>query len=229
MTKLIVALDFNSADKAIAMGKTLQDHLSWVKIGLELFLSQGPSIVETFKKMGYKVFLDLKLYDIPNTVAGAISSAGLGGVDMLSIHLSGGERMCQAAMNSAQKLNHPPLIFGVSVLTSFAQGEVPGYDGSLESLTALLAKGASDWGLNGIVSSAHELSVIKNISSNLLCLTPGIRLSSDNNDDQRRVMTPENAIEAGADFLVIGRPITQNSNPVNIVKYIQSIISTYNS
>lgn len=229
MAELIVALDFNSADKALSMGKTLQGHLPWVKIGLELFISQGPSIIEKFKKMGYKVFLDLKLYDIPNTVAGAVHAAASTGADMLTIHLSGGERMCQAAMDSAHKFTNPPLIFGVSVLTSFAEGEVPAYEGTLENLTALLAKGASDWRLNGIVSSAHELSTIKNINSNLLCLAPGIRLASNSNDDQRRVMTPDMALHAGADFLVVGRPITQAPDPVDVAQHIQSSISTYNS
>lgn len=214
MAELIVALDFNTADEACKLAKKIQGVVPWVKVGLELFIAEGPQIVQKFKAMGFKVFLDLKLYDIPNTVKGATVSACQAGADLLTIHLSGGKRMCEEAAAVSRSHNERMKIFGVSVLTSFEEGELVGYTGKLSDLVEMLAKGASQWGMHGLVCSGHEVEKIKKIAPNLLCLTPGIRLEDNKtSDDQRRVMTPCKAVLAGSDFLVVGRPITKAEDP----------------
>lgn len=212
MAELIVALDFDKADDAYALAEKVKGIVPWVKVGLELFVAEGPQIVRKFKEMGFKVFLDLKLYDIPNTVKGAAKSALQSGADMLTVHLSGGKRMCEAAVEAGGTAGMK--IFGVSVLTSFEEGEVPGYEGKLADLVGLLAEGAQEWGVHGIVCSGHEVQKIKTIAPSLLCLTPGIRFDENAvSDDQRRVMTPYRAVEAGSDYLVVGRPITKADDP----------------
>ena len=154
MAELIVALDFNNAGDAYKLAEKIQGVVPWVKVGLELFIAEGPQIVQKFKAMGFKVFLDLKLYDIPNTVKGASESAFQAGADLLTIHLSGGKRMCEEAVSVSRSHNERMKIFGVSVLTSFAEGELIGYTGKLSDLVEMLAKGASEWGVHGIVCSA---------------------------------------------------------------------------
>lgn len=227
MSELIVALDFDDMSDAVELAEEVQGVVPWVKVGLELFVSEGPRIIQKFKSMGFKVFVDLKLYDIPNTVKGASVSAIKAGADLLTIHLSGGERMCQAAIQASKNCTtHHPLIFGVSVLTSFGEGEMPGYSGSLEDMVHTLARGASAWRMDGIVCSGHEVEKIKTIAPDLLCLTPGIRLADNaTSDDQRRIMTPYEAVKAGSDFLVVGRPITRAEDPravsIEIVEQIK--------
>lgn len=221
MAELIVALDYDDISDALALAETLQGTVPWVKIGLELFISEGPHIVQRFKSLGYKVFLDLKLYDIPNTVLGASVAAIKAGADLLTVHLSGGERMCYSALQAAKNAPHHPLIFGVSVLTSFSEGEMPGYTGNLEDLVHIMAQNAADWAMDGIVCSGHEVQKIKSFAPNLLCLTPGIRYDAKNqNDDQRRIITPHDAVIAGSDFLVVGRPITRAENPKKVATNI---------
>lgn len=228
MAKLIVALDYTYASEALAMANILKKHVEWVKVGLELFTHEGPSIIQLLKRMGFKVMLDLKLFDIPNTVKGSVRSACLMGVDMLTLHILGGEHMIKAAFNevqnSIQKKSHSPLLFGVTILTSIKQGELPGYNQDITSMVLNLAGYGQQWGLHGIVCSGQELTKIKALYPSLSCLTPGIRMSYSQKDDQHRVMTPREAVKAGSDFLVIGRPITQAEQPIKIVEDIISSI-----
>lgn len=213
MAELVVALDFNNALDALNMAGVLRGHAPWVKVGLELFISEGPRIIHSLKGLGFKVFLDLKLHDIPNTVRGAALAAAASGADMMTLHLCGGERMCRAAAEAVAGLSRPPLLMGVTVLTSLAEGELPGCAVPLEMFAKTLARGASEWGMHGVVCSGHEVADIKRACPGLLCLTPGIRLAGGEGDDQRRVMTPAQAVRNGSDFLVVGRPVTRAANP----------------
>lgn len=219
MAELVLALDAPDRERALNLLAELEGSVSWIKIGLELFVAGGPLFVEEVKKRGFRIFLDLKFYDIPNTVAGAVRAACVLKVDMLSIHLQGGQRMCEAACAAAASRN-APLLMGVTVLTSFAQGELPGVSEEIPVYAAYLAKCARDWGLNGVVCSGFEAARIKRDIPGLLCLCPGIRLENLAGDDQRRSMTPEQAVAAGADFLVAGRPILQASNPASAARLI---------
>lgn len=224
MAELIVALDFEKAEDAYFLAEKIQGEVPWVKVGLELFIAEGPYLVKKFKEMGFNVFLDLKLYDIPNTVKGAVSSALKAGADMLTIHLSGGKRMSEAALAVCSEQQTEMKVFGVSVLTSFDEGELIGYQGKLSDLVQLLAKNAEEWGMHGIVCSGLEVEKIKSTAPNLLCLTPGIRFDDNKSDDQRRVMTPYNAVMAGSDYLVVGRPITRADDPKSVAKRINEEI-----
>lgn len=215
MATLVVALDMPTPQQAFEMAKKLTGTPVWLKVGLELFSLAGPDLVHRLKDSGFSVFLDLKLFDIPNTVQSAVRAAQCMGVDMLTIHTMGGERMAQAAMAGLDHAaDQKPLIMGVTVLTSTAQGEVPFYTGDISALATDLAKAASDWGLHGVVCSGFEVSGIKaQCPTGFLCLSPGIRLPDNNADDQRRIMTPAQAVHAGSDFLVVGRPITRSADP----------------
>ncbi len=225
--ELIVALDTQDVQEAYALAQSLCGVVPWVKVGLELFVQGGPQCIAKFKELGFKVFLDLKMYDIPNTVYGGVRSACSMGVDLLTIHTQGGERMAKSAMQAvsdhyAQHATRP-LVFGVTVLTSMSQGELPLNDGSVESLVAKLAKDAHAWGLDGVVSSGHEVQNIHQLcGQEFLCLTPGIRPISEDSvpDDQRRTLSPREAVEAGARFLVVGRPITRAQDPKEAAKKI---------
>lgn len=220
MAQLAVALDFSSGEEALAMAKLLMPCSPWLKIGLELFTSAGPELVRTIKKLDFRVFLDLKFYDIPNTVAKAVAACCALNVDMLTLHLQGGQRMCEAALEAAAKFTSRPLLAGVTALTSFASGEMPGIAMEPGDFGLLLANKAQNWGLNAVVCSGHELAKIKKASPGLQCVCPGIRPANGAQDDQRRVMTPTDAVRQGADFLVIGRPITQSANPLQMTRDI---------
>ena len=213
MAQLIVALDYTNAKDALATAESLRGCPIWMKVGLELFTQEGPSVVRRLKDMGFKVMLDLKMFDIPNTVAGGVRSACRMGVDLITLHALGGERMIRAAAK--------PLLFAVTVLTSMAPGELPGYGENLSGLAADLAAGGQSWGLDGVVCSGHEVEAIKSRCPGLLCLTPGIRPASGSAaDDQRRVMTPAQAVRIGSDFLVVGRPITKAPVPAEAARAI---------
>lgn len=213
MAELIVALDFDDALEALNMATSLRGHVSWVKVGLELFITEGPRVIHSLKGVGYNVFLDLKLHDIPNTVRGAALASAMAGADIVTIHLAGGECMCKAAVEAVASHTHQPQIFGVTVLTSLADGELPGCSMPLSDLAMDMADNAADWGLQGIVCSGQEVKRIKSRNLELKCLTPGIRMNYEGMDDQRRVMTPAQAVTAGSDFLVVGRPITKAKDP----------------
>ena len=224
MAQLIAALDYTNAADALATANALRGCPIWMKVGLELFTHEGPSVAARLKEMGFKVMLDLKMFDIPNTVKGGVRSAFLMGVDLITVHALGGERMIRAAREaieeSAASGGARPLLFAVTVLTSMAPGELPGYGEDLPGLAADLAAGGQAWGLDGVVCSGHEVETIKRRCPSLLCLTPGIRPASGSTDDQRRVMTPAQAVRAGSDFLVVGRPITKAPVPADAARAI---------
>ncbi|WP_319582174.1 orotidine-5'-phosphate decarboxylase [uncultured Pseudodesulfovibrio sp.] len=219
MADLVVALDFKDADSALAMARTLRGAAPWMKVGLELFTAEGPKMVTELKDMGFKVFLDLKFFDIPNTVQGAVRSAARLGADMVNIHALGGERMAKAAMEGCAEGTAPgqpsPLVLAVTMLTSMSAGDLPVANAPEPSEMALdLAVKAKQYGLNGVVCSGLEVERIKGAcGTGFACLTPGIRPASAEVGDQRRVVTPADAVRSGSDFLVVGRPVTRAKRP----------------
>jgi len=219
MAELVLALDYKDARSALAMADTVAGVVPWMKVGLELFTAEGPMVVSELKKKGFNVFLDLKFFDIPNTVQGAIRSAARLGVDMVNIHALGGERMGAAAMQGALEGTPaggtPPIVLAVTMLTSMAEGDLPVDKAPPPSEMALdLAVKAKQYGLNGVVCSALEAERIKQACGDtFICLTPGIRLADSAKDDQRRIVTPAQAVKNGSDYLVVGRPITGAASP----------------
>ncbi len=219
--QLMVALDVPSREKSLALARTLAGTVPWCKVGMEMFTHAGPPLLEDLAALDYNIFLDLKFYDIPHTVAQAVKAASGVGVNMLTLHCQGGERMCRAAREAVGSLpGKGPLLFGVTVLTSFAQGEMPGISADLPDFARTLATKAQNWGLDGVVCSGHEAANIKAACPSLMCLCPGIRPSGSVADDQRRVMTPAQAVSAGADYLVVGRPIIAAPDPLMAAKQI---------
>lgn len=218
MSQLIIALDVPDREKALGISHELRGVLTWCKVGLELFTLGGPRLVERLKEQGFHVFLDLKFYDIPHTVARAVAAAVSLGVDLLTLHCQGGERMCCAALEARDKASHAsstPLLFGVTALTSFGPGEMPGITAPPGIFARDLASAAATWGLDGVVCSGHEVHAIKAAAPAFRCLCPGIRPGGAATDDQRRTMTPAEAVVAGADYLVVGRPILEAPEPVH--------------
>ncbi|HAT3857098.1 TPA: orotidine-5'-phosphate decarboxylase [Legionella pneumophila] len=219
--KLIVALDFDNQDNALQLVEKLDPNHCALKVGSELFTLLGPQFVKELVRREFKVFLDLKFHDIPNTVAKACHSAAELGVWMINVHAIGGLKMLQAARESLKTYGKDrPLLIAVTVLTSFEEGELAsvGISNTLPEQATHLAMLAREVGLDGVVSSAHEVKIIKQkCGENFITVTPGIRLPNNLKDDQSRVMTPQQAIREGSDFLVIGRPITQASNPYEVV------------
>ena len=217
---LVVALDFPDAAKALELAQKLQGLTPWVKVGLELFTAEGPSVVRALKDMQFKVFLDLKFHDIPNTVRGATRSAARLGVDLTTLHHAGGMRMAEAARQGVEDAGGKTLLFAISVLTSTSLEEAGGVSGQdMASLVATKARDAKSWGMDGMVCSGHEAAAVKNAcGQDFYCLCPGIRLPGAAADDQRRVMTPQEAVGAGADFLVMGRPITGAPDPAQAAR-----------
>jgi orotidine-5'-phosphate decarboxylase len=214
--RLCVALDFASKDELLSCAKELAPHVGWLKIGLEAFVSHGPDLVREVAAFGPRVFLDLKLHDIPNTVAGAAAAATRTGAAMLNIHASGGLAMMraagEAALDAARKSGtHPPRVIGVTVLTSLDAASLAeaGFAGAPRSLAARLAVLARAAGLHGVVTSAEEVEAIRaECGPAFFLVVPGIRPAGAEQADQRRVASPADAIRAGADLLVVGRPIT---------------------
>jgi orotidine-5'-phosphate decarboxylase len=211
--RIIVALDVPTSAAALALVRKLSPHAGLFKIGLQLYIAAGPDIVRAVRALGGRVFLDLKLHDIPNTVGRAVESAGSLGVEMLTIHLSGGRAMAEAAVRAAAP---EMLLLGVTVLTSADEMTLreTGVDSPMEEQVLRLAKLGTESGIRGLVASAHELAQLRLAhGSKIKIATPGIRPRSAAADDQKRAMTPAEALLAGADFLVIGRPITAAQNP----------------
>ena len=223
---IIVALDFPNREAALALAERLDPQLCRVKVGKELFTRCGPQIVETLAGKGFEVFLDLKFHDIPNTTAMAVKAAAELGVWMVNVHCSGGLRMMAACRETLDALSGPkPLLIGVTVLTSMEQSDmIPlGLEVSPAEQVIRLATLAKTVGLDGVVCSAEEASVLKTLlGSDFKLVTPGIRPSGAAAGDQRRVMTPLAAVEAGADYLVIGRPITQAADPAAVLGAINA-------
>lgn len=216
--EIIVALDFPSPAQAIAFADTIADSRCAVKVGFELFVAGGPQLVEQLVAKNLRVFLDLKFHDIPNTVANACSVASQLGVWMLNVHAAGGSQMLTAASEAIDKRNlaTKPILIAVTVLTSLDQvalAEV-GITHEVPSLVVKWSQLAKDCGLDGVVSSAREAKLIReNLDNDFVIVTPGIRLSSKSTDDQKRIVTPEDARAAGASHIVVGRPITQAIDP----------------
>lgn len=213
---LIVALDVPNAEKARALVAQLGESVSFYKVGNELFTAVGPEFVRDLVASGKKVFLDLKFHDIPNTVAGAVHSAAALGVSLLTVHTSGGSKMLQAAAQAAAQSGAKPTVLAVTVLTSLAAADLEeiGVSGSVEAQVLRLANLAINAGCGGIVASAQEAARLRQaLGAGFTLVTPGIRPAGAVAADQVRVVTPEDAIRAGANFLVVGRPITAADDP----------------
>jgi orotidine-5'-phosphate decarboxylase len=226
--KIIVALDYPDASSALQLVKRLNPSLCRLKIGKELFTAAGPQLVAWLAHEGYGVFLDLKFHDIPNTVAKACESACKLGVWMLNVHATGGSAMMRAARAAVDKAEVPPLLVAVTVLTSLDQTALDeiGYVGDVSATVMRLAKLAKTCGLDGVVCSALETSLLRNeLGTGFSLITPGIRPADSGMDDQSRVVTPVAAISNGSSYLVIGRPITQAADPLEALQRINSEIA----
>jgi orotidine-5'-phosphate decarboxylase len=215
-SRLIVALDVPDRETALAHIRSLSDHVGIFKIGLELFVREGPGLVEEVVGSGAKVFLDLKLHDIPNTVAGAVRSACRLGVHMLTLHASGGSEMMKAARAAAEQFADPPTLLAVTALTSISETEASriGISGSIAAWVETLAGLALESGIQGMVASPHEVAGLRSrFGTEPRLVIPGIRPAGASAQDQARTSTPAGAIRAGASNLVVGRPILQSPDP----------------
>ena len=227
-SELIVALDFSSQKEALSLINQLEGLPVTYKIGSELFLAAGPSFVESLVHQGENIFLDLKFYDIPNTVLQAAKRAAQLGVKMFTVHLSGGQKMLESLTQEFSDLVEKPKVLGVSVLTSFDEQSWADWlqlNGSIKGVSVLssvsgLVKAGVDCGIDGVVCSAFELETLKKLFPDLYTVVPGIRLNHGNNADQSRVMTPAQASGKGASAIVVGRPITQSETPRAVVENI---------
>jgi len=226
--KIIVALDYPSETQALQLVDQLDSELCRLKVGKEMFTHLGPAFVEKLQNKGFDVFLDLKYHDIPNTVAKACTAAADLGVWMLNVHASGGRRMMEAAANAIANHQNKPLLIAVTVLTSMSQQDLNelGVTSTPAEQALKLAILAQTSGLHGVVCSAQEAALMRlNLADDFLLVSPGIRPAGSKEDDQRRIMTPLDAINAGSNYLVIGRPITQSENPLETLRTINSEIS----
>ena len=226
--RIIVPLDTPRLDEALALAARLDPKLCRVKIGKELFVAAGPEAVERVHERGFEVFLDLKFHDIPNTVAGACRSAAKLGVWMMNVHASGGETMLRAAREAVSSVVRPPMLIAVTVLTSLTNDDLErvGYTGSVMENVERLARIARACGLDGVVCSAQEATLVRKATGeDFTLVTPGIRLESDNRDDQARVVTPRDAVRLGANYLVIGRPITGSPDPAATLQSINESLA----
>ncbi len=226
--RVIVALDYPTASGALAFAACITPEQCRLKVGSELFTSAGPSVVEALVQKGFDVFLDLKYHDIPTTVAAACAAAASLGVWMINVHVLGGRRMLAGARESLDKLPRRPLLIGVTVLTSHSDKELGeiGLSEGARTQTTLLARLARETGLDGVVCSAQEASNLRAEHGSGFCLvTPGIRPAGSARDDQERIVTPRDAVSLGADYLVIGRPVTQAQDPVTVLTGINRELS----
>jgi len=222
--RIVVAMDFDNADQCLAMAKQLSPQDCRLKVGKELFTACGPKVVEQLMAIGFDIFLDLKFHDIPNTTSKAVKAAAELGVWMVNVHASGGERMMIAARDILeQRSGKRPLLIAVTVLTSMDADDLYaiGITHSPEEQVIKLARLTHSCGLDGIVCSAQEASLMRNQFGREFCLvTPGIRFNTSPADDQRRTLSPSAALAAGSSYIVIGRPITQSPNPADTCKAI---------
>ena len=228
--RVIVALDYPDTNLATALVDRLAPDRCKLKVGKELFVRGGPRLVEYLVGQGFAVFLDLKFHDIPHTVAQACRAAADLGVWMVNVHASGGLRMMAAAREAVDKSPNPPKLIAVTVLTSMSGADLSqvGLDVDPAVQVLRLARLASQAGLDGVVCSAREAEMLRGEIGPYFCLvTPGIRPSGSAADDQRRVLTPAQAMAAGADYLVVGRPVTQAADPVAALQGINVEIAAY--
>jgi orotidine-5'-phosphate decarboxylase len=223
--KLIIALDFPSAELALHFIKPLSPTSCKLKVGFELYVSAGPEFVKYLVDQGFDVFLDLKFHDIPHTVASACRAAAKLGVWMMNVHASGGEKMLLAAHDAIHAQVNPPKLIAVTVLTSMDQQQLHsiGLSDTPEMQVQRLAQLSQRCGLDGIVCSAQEAILLRQqLGNDFLLVTPGIRPSGADIGDQHRVMTPEKALLAGVSYMVVGRPITQAVNPQKVIEAINN-------
>jgi len=223
--RLIVPLDLPDAASALALAARLDPKLCRVKIGKELFVAEGPAVVARVQERGFEVFLDLKFHDIPATVAGACRSAARLGVWMMNVHASGGEAMMRAARESIAGLARPPLLVGVTILTSLGDVDLGriGFSGTVLENVERLARLARACGLDGVVCSAEEAPALRRAAGpDFKLVTPGIRLVAGERHDQSRVVTPVEAVRLGAHYLVVGRAVTQSKDPAATLESIRA-------
>jgi orotidine-5'-phosphate decarboxylase len=215
---LILALDCETADEAAPLLRQLSGHLHWVKIGLQMFTAYGPDYVRRVADQGFNIFLDLKLHDIPNTVAKAVQSLAPLPIGMLTLHTSGGREMMEWAVKAQRQHKPDLLLLGVTVLTSMddAALNATGVPGSAAAQVERLAKLAAGAGLSGLVCSPHEVAPLRAVlPAGVQLVTPGVRPADSAADEQKRVMTPADAARAGSSFIVVGRPILRAANPAD--------------
>jgi orotidine-5'-phosphate decarboxylase len=221
---IVVAMDFDNAAACLDLASRLSPQYCKLKVGKELFTACGPQIVEKLQSKGFDVFLDLKFHDIPNTTAKAVKAAAELGVWMVNVHAAGGERMMRAAREELDKLSgRKPLLIAVTVLTSMEQADLgaTGVQSNLDEQVNRLANLTRYSGLDGIVCSAREAQTMRSSFGPDFCLvTPGIRMVDSPADDQRRTLTPLEAMQQGSSYLVIGRPITRADNPIEVCQAI---------
>lgn len=227
-SKVIVACDFNNLSDLHNFVDQVDPSLCKLKIGKEMFTYFGPEVVKPLIAKGFSVFLDLKFHDIPNTVAKACLAAADLGVWMVNVHASGGAKMMLHTRELLEPLGHDrPLLIAVTVLTSMDEAQLQGVvpDTSIQIQVGRLAKLTADSGFDGVVSSAHEVKRIKELcGTDFTVVTPGIRPVGSDTGDQVRIMTPPDAVLAGVDYMVIGRPITQATDPLAVLKQINASI-----
>lgn len=226
---LIVALDVDSADEAVELARLLDPGKCRVKVGKQLFTREGPGVLDALRDLGFDIFLDLKFHDIPNTVAKACVAAAEQGVWMVNVHASGGSRMMAAAREALSLVPNPPKLIAVTVLTSMGPedlAETGSPDAPMERVV-LLADLAKAAGMDGVVCSAQEAELLRSrLGAEFDLVTPGIRLPEDHVGDQRRVLSPKDALIAGANYLVVGRPITAAANPADALQRVLSSIES---
>jgi len=225
---VFVALDYNNKEDVMTLVSKLDPKLCGLKVGKELFTIAGPELVRDLVSKGYKVFLDLKFHDIPNTVNKAVAAAADLGVWMCNVHASGGSEMLQAAREALKDRNNPPLLTAVTVLTSMNQQGLDelGVNRQVEEHVLALAGLAQDKGIDGVVCSAAEAKLLRaRLGEDFVLVTPGIRPAGSAAGDQKRIVTPSQAIADGVSYLVIGRPITQSEDPLQTLRTINEEIS----
>ena len=224
-SKVLVALDFASRQAALDFTEKLDPLSCRLKVGKELFAVAGPDFVSELIQRKFDVFLDLKYHDIPNTVAKAIQAAARLGVWMVNVHALGGRKMMEAAHRALADCEHKPLLIAVTILTSMEQSDLAeiGLQGTPKENVLRLAALAQSSGMDGVVCSAQEVALLRQTLGDDFCLvTPGIRPKGSRHDDQKRIMTPEQAMTSGSSYLVIGRPITQSEDPLATLKSINA-------
>ena len=225
--KLIVALDFSNSEEVAQIVNLLNPEKCILKVGLQLYLAEGESILDLLTNKGFEIFLDLKFHDIPNTVYESVRSAANLGVWMINVHASGGSKMLDASKKALEGFDKPPLLVGVTILTSISEEILTeiGFN-NLDKQVMRLTKLAQRSGLDGVVCAASDASKVKQTcGESFLTVTPGIRPRDADLNDQSRTSTPKEAIANGSDFLVIGRPITGSEDPTNALEKIYKEVS----
>lgn len=221
--KIIVALDYPDSQPALDLVNQLDPELCRLKVGKELFTSAGPQLVVDLQDKGFEIFLDLKFHDIPNTVAKACEAAAQLGVWMVNVHALGGKKMMQAAKEAVSKYANPPKLIAVTILTSMDEADIAqvGLKGTPADNVISLAALAKDADIDGVVCSPKEVAQLRQeLGDEFLLVTPGVRPAGASMDDQKRTMTPKQALQEGSSYLVIGRPITKAENPLEALRGI---------